>query len=200
MAPAMLQETPQVRWPSCAQDSGVSLAHTNPYDYMLRVFYSYAGNMFVQMCTPAFFIICYVSMFIDAYIYPKIHKVSHRIHRLKVLTIRKKKKKKPDSILSLNTFHKIYSFFTPLSHILWFWCHISHLHVYPLTGYCNYDLFYNFWVLIFIVAYLSDWSTTFTIYLPILVEFFIYYKFLLLVVAFSFLLREEPLIFLVGSV
>ena len=86
-------------------------------------------------------------------------------------------------------------FFTPLSHVLCFWCHILHLHVYLLIVYCSYNWFYKFCLLIFVLAYLSGLSTAFTTYLPLLVGFFLSYKFLLLVLALSFPLKEDALTF-----
>ena len=63
-----------------------------------------------------------------------------------------------------------------------------------LTIYCCYVLFYNFYLIIFILAYFSGLSIAFTILFAFSSGiFFISYKFLLIVVAFSFLLRK-PLI------
>ena len=59
--------------------------------------------------------------------------------------------------------------------------------------------FIVFCLLLFILVYLSDWSTAFTIYLLLLLGLFLSYKFLLFV-AFSFPPTENPLQFLLGLV
>ena len=56
-----------------------------------------------------------------------------------------------------------------------------------------------FCLLISILVYLSGWSSAFTIYLPFLVGFFLSCRYLLLVIGFYFLLREDNLTFLLRS-
>lgn len=51
-----------------------------------------------------------------------------------------------------------------------------------------------FCLLIFVLAYLSSWSSAFTIYLSLFVGFFLPYRFFLLM-TFSLPLREDPLTF-----
>ena len=85
-------------------------------------------------------------------------------------------------------------------HVLCFCCHILKIHICSLTIYCNYIWFYNFCILAIVLVYLGNWSTIFTAYLLLSVEFFLSCNFLFLVVAFFFSFKEDPLTFLVRLV
>ena len=90
--------------------------------------------------------------------------------------------------------------FTAFLHVLCFCCHILKIHICSLTIYCSYIWFYNFCILAIVLVYLGNWSTVFTAYLLLSVEFFLSCNFLFLVVAFSFSFKENPLTFLVRLV
>ena len=63
--------------------------------------------------------------------------------------------------------------------------------VYPLTSYCIYRWFDNFYLLTFLLA----WSITFTVYLPLLIRFY-----LLCFMFLFFLLGKVPLAFILKLV
>ena len=71
--------------------------------------------------------------------------------------------------------------------------------VYPFSSYCSYSWFYTVFLLIFVLAYLNGWSSAFMIYLSLLVAFFLFCRYSVLIIYFSFIFREDPLHFFNGG-